>query len=382
MMSKHNLHSESVVRNGDELNMPIDDDHNQADTALFLARQTAGISLSALQAFSGFNPHYPRSTTQGVLSCIHEMQQISCSLSGLDAASLVSLSSHQAAFASLSMVNKYHQKKKQHRGKLLVCEAMPEVINAARQAKLDVEQISIQQLAEKLDENVAAIVFSMPSPEELDLLQDSLLNRIRELGVLLYLNVSEQYWLASSSLQRMDFDLITLDVGFQCETGTGCYAVLSNKSLQPYLPTPVVKYVDNEYQLQTHLQNPFSIGPLNTGAGNIEALVRCYTQFKLNGVDEIDKQARKAVVSAVYLEKKLADSGVNEGVYSAPYSGQCRLSVNSPASPGQSFQQDLAGFTKQGLKVKEEQHVVTLWHLHYLTKQQLDSLVEVIIKNL
>ena len=158
MSSKENSNIESVVRAADELNFTTDAEKSSANAQLSLAQYAAGLSLSALQGFSGFNPSQPESASQGVLECIHAMQELSCSITGLNASSLVSLSSYQAAFASLSMIKKHHQRKKHSRNKLLLCADLPEVIDAARQANFEVKQISTQQLKDSLDETVAAIL--------------------------------------------------------------------------------------------------------------------------------------------------------------------------------------------------------------------------------
>lgn len=381
MKSDTNSSFDSMLRTVDELNLSSSDDE-LTQSQLSLAGHATGLYLSGLEGFSGFNPDLPESASQGVFESIYEVQEMCCSMTGLDAASLSALTSFQAVFASLSMIKKYHQRKKQVRSKLLLCADLPEVIDAAGQVSLDIKVISIRQLEESLDSRVAAIILPMPIPGEDGLLNDSLRARLREMDVLIYMNSCAQYFIPALISA---VDLISLDLGHQCETAPGAYAVMSTESLQPYLPVTHVQQVDNRYRLQTHLHNPPSIGALTTSAGNIEAILRCYVQLRLKGVTGILQQALRALVSSLYVIKKLTDSGFENACDLPPSSGQCRITLNYSASSVLSLQKDLESYIATGLRIDdfvlkdEDSFTVTLGRMHYLSKKQLDSLVELIL---
>jgi hypothetical protein len=110
-MNKTGSNLNSFKRRTENWNISTSDNDDQ-QSQLSIAGQFSGSYLSSLEGFNRFNPYLPESTTQGLLECIQEMQTMSCSMSGLNAASLVSLSTSQAIFGCLSMINKYHMIKK------------------------------------------------------------------------------------------------------------------------------------------------------------------------------------------------------------------------------------------------------------------------------
>ncbi len=389
-MNKKDSGLNSFKRQTENWNISASDNDDQ-QSQLSLAGQFAGSYLSNLEGFNSFNPYLPESTTQGLLECIHEVQTMSCSMSGLNAASLVSLSSSQAIFGCLSMINKYHMRKKQSRNTLLLCADLPQIVKAVFHTNLQVKKISLDQLEQNLDSTVAAIIVDIPNLTVDEFVSESALKQIREMDIIIYMEGSGQYFYPLQSMSgNVTFDLLNLDLGHLCETGLGVYAVLSNDKLKNYLPTPRVQQKENNFSLQTHQQNPFSIGPLNTGVGNIEKILCCYVQLRLKGAYGLQQQAIKAIVAARYFIKKMADSGNSDTCLTTGTSGLCVVTVNQPVSPKLSLEQSLERYKLLGLYTddvmpenKYETHfTITLGRLHYLSKTQLDDLIELIIKYL
>ncbi len=106
-MNKTNSDFDCFTRLAEEWGLSPDAQDNKL-THLSLAGLAAGRYLSTLEGFSGYNPYHPESSSQGLLQCIYELQEMSCSMSGLAAASLVSSCGSQAIFGCLSMIKKYH----------------------------------------------------------------------------------------------------------------------------------------------------------------------------------------------------------------------------------------------------------------------------------
>ena len=345
----------------------------------------AALALSTLHGFSGFTTCLPAGNSQGVLECVYELQQLSCSISALEAASLVSLSRTQAIFACLSMVNKYHQRKKQARGTLLLCADQPDVIAVSKMSGFEVKTSSINQLEHNLDSRVAAIILNLPSVGELEPLSEELAARLDQMDVLVLRNGCRQYLLpAEVTTDNLRVDLMCLDLAHLCETEIDCFAVLANKKLSSYLPAPRVELIDNQYRLQTQLQNPLTIGPLNAAAGNVESIIQCYVQLRLKGISRLQQYALKALVSAVYVTEKLTEAGFQNSLRSVAGSGECDITFASSEALSSALQESLQHYSLSGMKIDEildeEQGVITLrlGRLHYLSKKQLDSLVELI----
>jgi glycine cleavage system protein P-like pyridoxal-binding family len=389
-MNKTGSNLNSFKRRTENWNISTSDNDDQ-QSQLSIAGQFSGSYLSSLEGFNRFNPYLPESTTQGLLECIQEMQTMSCSMSGLNAASLVSLSTSQAIFGCLSMINKYHMRKKRSRNTLLLCADLPQVVEAAVYSNLQVKKISQDQLEQNLDSTVAAIIVDIPNLTADEFVSESTLKLIHEMDIIIYMEGSGQYFYSLKSMpENVSFDLLNLDLGHQCETGSGVYAMLSNDKMKNYLPTPRVQLKENRFSLQTHQQSPFSIGPLNTGVGNIEKILRCYVQLRLKGTHGIQQQAMKAIVAVRYFIKKLADSGNSDACMTTGTSGLCCITINLQVSSKLSLDQGLERYKFQGLyadyvmpdKKGETQFTITLGRLHYLSKTQLDDMIELFIKYL
>ena len=384
-MNKIDSGLNSFKRQTENWNISASDNDDQ-QSQLSLAGQFAGSNLSNLEGFNSFNPYLPESTTQGLLECIHEVQTMSCSMSGLNAASLVSLSSSQAIFGCLSMINKYHMIKKQARNTLLLCTDLPQVIDVAAHTNLQLKKISLVQLEQNLDSTVAAIIVDVPNLAADEFVSKSVLKLIREMDIIIYMEGSGQYFYSHHSMPKnVTFDLLNLDLSYQCETDSGVYAILSNDKLKSYLPTPRVQQKENSFSLQTQQQNPFSIGPLNTGAGNIKKILRCYVQLRLKGTHGIQQQAMKAIVAAKYFIKKLADSGYSDACFTIGTSGVCFITVNQPVESKLSLEQGLECYKLLGLSADDvlpenkTHFTITLGRLHCLSKTQLDDLIELFL---
>ena len=345
-----------------------------------LADRVAGVYLSNLDGFSGYSSSLPASSSQGVLECMHELQRLSGQLSGMASASLAPLSAEQAVFAALSMIKKHHQRNRQPRQRLLLCGDLLAVAEAAQQARMEVCRISFSQLQDNLDADVAAIILPMADIKQQEPLADFLLKRVRELGVLIFVEGSGQYYIPHHAGMGLHADLMTLDLGHLCDISPAAFALLSGDSLQGYLPSPRVERLDNEFHLQTQMQNPHSIGPLSSTVGNVEAILRCYVQFRLLGLEGIKRQAFKAVVSACYLMQRLFEAGLDSVSDSQLSSGLCRIRlVNSESSYAalegiRTFLNELG--RGQSVINDDDGALLTMSRLHELTKQQLDTLSE------
>lgn len=387
MPDHSNSSIDSLLRSVDEQAGSIADE-NQAfmQSQLTLAGHVAGISLSTLEGVRAFNPDLPAATSQGMLECIHDLQQLSCSICGLDEASLVSLNVAQATFACLSMIEKYHQRKKQKRSTLLVCVELPALIDAASEFNKQLKTVAFEQLEESLDSEVAAIVLPINALAEDETLTESLLTRIRDLDILIFRDGGGQYALPTQfDTNNLVADLVHMDLAHLCETGPACHAIIAGEKLKLFLPVPLVQQVDNQFRLQTQFQNPLSIGSLNTSAGNIEAIIRCYVQFRLKGVSGIQQQSIKAIVSALYTLKKITEAGIGKDCSSLLSSGECSVAFTYSSVSIESLQQQLESFCLSGLKIvginrkDDDRFKLTFGRLHYLTKEQLDSFVELIL---
>jgi glycine dehydrogenase subunit 2 len=121
--------------------------------------------------------------------------------------------------------------------------------------------------------------------------------------------------------------------------GPGAGAVGAGKTLQEFLPGPIVT-ADNTEGLKYKFVKPAkSIGRLKVFNGNFAVLVRAYTYIRILGKEGIPQVARYAVLNANYLKKLVEED------YPVAF-GQDRHCMHefvaSPALPGGVTTQDIA----------------------------------------
>jgi glycine dehydrogenase subunit 2 len=96
--------------------------------------------------------------------------------------------------------------------------------------------------------------------------------------------------------------------------GPGSGPVAVTRSLEPFLPRPVVRQVDGQYRLD--FDRPDSIGKVVGFHGQFAVLVRAYTYIRMLGAAGLRDAAENAVLNANYVRAAL------EGVYDLPYNGR------------------------------------------------------------
>ena len=342
--------------------------------------QAAAVMLSAASGFDDVTPQRAAKMAQGTLKSLYELAQISCEFSGLATASLAALSAEQAEFASLSMIIKYHQRQRQPRQQLLVCGELPQVLQLAGDMGLETSVVTLDQLGDALSDKVAAVVFaaSALSPENLP--STSLIERIQQQGILLHLSASQRYFVAYPALRQ--FDSISLDLSLLCGVDTACLALLASQKLSAFLPVPLVSNDEGAFEWRGLQQNPFSIGYLNSSAGNISALLQCLVKLSLLGLDQLQQQAQKAVASACYVAQRLSDEGFSGFSDADQAAGRYRFTLQHEAAAIEAVQVCLAPVLAQGVSTNSRfidngaNLEITLERLHHLTRAQLDELLQ------
>jgi glycine dehydrogenase subunit 2 len=97
--------------------------------------------------------------------------------------------------------------------------------------------------------------------------------------------------------------------------GPGAGAVGVTKTLEKYLPTPVLE--KNSGKLSFNYDRPYSIGQLHSFYGNFGNLVRAYAYIKTLGGEGLRKVSENAVLNANYLKELLKQD------FDLPYDTHC-----------------------------------------------------------
>jgi glycine dehydrogenase subunit 2 len=115
----------------------------------------------------------------------------------------------------------------------------------------------------------------------------------------------------------MGFDVVHINLHKTFSTphgggGPGAGPLCVVDKLAPYLPTPRVgRDDDGTYRWRT--DEPLSIGPVHSFAGNFAVVVRAYTYLRRLGLDGLRRVSGMAVLNANYIKHRVQD------VYPVPY---------------------------------------------------------------
>ena len=198
-----------------------------------------------------------------------------------------------------------------------MCGMTPVTVKSNEQGIMDVE--SVKSL---IDDEVAAIMFT--NPNTLGLFEENIVeisNLIHENGGLVYCDGANlNAILGIVKLGDLGVDVVHINLHKTFSTphgggGPGSGPVAVRKTLEQYLPVPVVEKKENRYVFNYDL--PKTIGKVRNFYGNYLVLVKAYSYILSLGPEGLRRTAEVAVVNANYIRKKLKD------YYYLPYDKVC-----------------------------------------------------------
>jgi len=287
-------------------------------------------SLALLPGFAGRHPLGPETHGQGFLSCMHELQEMLMSVTGMKAVSLTPMAGAQGELAGVAMIRAYHVANGQdERDEIIVPDAAHgtnpatatmcgcKVIEIPTDAEGDVD---LDALRNAVGPNTAGIMLTNPST--LGVFERNIMEIekiVHDAGGLLYYDGANlNAILGKVRPGDMGFDVIHLNLHKTFSTphgggGPGSGAVGVGNRLKPFLPIPVVGKVlengEDRFHWLTEKELPQSIGHLSGFMGNAGVLLRAYVYMRLIGKDGMKRIAEFATLNANYLEKRLKESG-------------------------------------------------------------------------
>ncbi len=113
--------------------------------------------------------------------------------------------------------------------------------------------------------------------------------------------------------------------------GPGAGATLVKQSLEPFLPSPVLRR-DSDGFLSWNHDRPQSIGKVTAFYGNFAVLVRAYTYLRMLGESGLREVSEGAVIAANYLLSQLRD--VFPPAYDRTCMHECVLTGSVQAASG------------------------------------------------
>ncbi len=283
-------------------------------------------SLASLPGFLARHPLAPVTHGQGILACLHELQELLGEVTGMHAVSLAPAAGAQGEFAGVAMIRAYHEARgDQGRTEILVPDAAHGTNPAsAAMCGFKVREIptgadgdlDLEALRAALGPQTAGIMLTNPSTIGVfDRRIGAVAEAVHAAGGLLYYDGANlNAILGQVRPGDMGFDVIHMNLHKTFATphgggGPGAGPVGVSARLEPFLPLPLVAREGQDYRWLEEADRPHSIGRLTAFGGNIGILLRAYIYARLVGREGMKRIADYASLNANYLFKRLIAAG-------------------------------------------------------------------------
>jgi len=289
------------------------------------------VNEETAKIFAHVHPYSPQDLTQGILKLMVELEGFLAEITGMDHVSLQPAAGAHGEFTGMLMIKACLQSRREKRSKVLVPDTAhgtnPSSLSMASFQAVGIRSneqgmIGPEQVAEHMDEDVAAIMVT--NPNTLGLFEENL-KEIAEIvhgkGGFVYCDGANLNALMGVvKLGDLGVDLVHINLHKTFSTphgggGPGAGPMAVKKVLAPFLPIPVI-----EKQGETYLLNenrPETIGKMRAFYGNFGVLVRAYAYILSMGAEGLKKATEMAVLNASYLMKGL------KGYYDLPFDRPC-----------------------------------------------------------
>lgn len=282
--------------------------------------------LAMQPGFLQVHPLAPESTQQGLLACLHELQDLLAEVTGMTAVSLTPLAGAQGEFAGIAMIRAYHHARGDlQRNEILVPDAAHGTNPAsAVMCGYQVREIptgpsgnvDLVALREAVGPQTAGLMLTNPSTLGVFEVEIQEIQRtVHAAGGLSYYDGANlNAILGKVRPGDMGFDVIHLNLHKTFSTphgggGPGAGPVGVNQRLQPFLPVPYVVREGALFRWADEADCPQSIGRLSAFGGNIGILLRAYVYIRLLGWEGMERIADFATLNANYLMHLLRQKG-------------------------------------------------------------------------
>src|SRR5205809_4859102 len=285
--------------------------------------------VARLDGLANAHPYQPERASQGALRIMKSLSDCLTEITGMDAITLQPAAGAHGELTGLLMVRAYQQSKGNPRKKILIPDSAhgtnpataATVGYAVENLKSNAQgMVDVAALGAQMNEDVAALMLTNPNTlgvceQEIHKIADILHAK----GGLLYMDGANMNALVGK-VRPGDFgvDVMHLNLHKTFSTphgggGPGSGPVAIRKTLEPYLPKPVV-VTNSDGTLGFDYDRPESVGRVRAFYGNFGMFVRALAYIQANGPDGLRQTTEDAVLNANYIRKGL------EGTYHLPYS--------------------------------------------------------------
>jgi glycine cleavage system P protein (glycine dehydrogenase) subunit 2 len=283
-------------------------------------------ALAMLPPFIERHPAAPDDTGQGFLACLHELQEILKSVTGMADVSLAPLAGAQGEFTGVAMIRAYHDARGDAgRREILI----PDAAHGTNPASAVMCGYTVREIATDAEGNVDVAALKaavgpqtaglmLTNPSTLGVFERHILEMERTVheagGLLYYDGANLNAILGEAKPADMGFDAIHINLHKTFSTphgggGPGAGPVGANARLAPFLPLPLVAERKGQYRLLGEADRPLSIGRLGAHLGNAGVLLRAYVYARMLGAEGMRRVAEFSTLNANYLMVELAKAG-------------------------------------------------------------------------
>lgn len=275
--------------------------------------------LPRIHGFAQSHPYQPEEISQGILELMYILALFLADISGMDNVTLQPAAGAQGELVGMMMIRAFHELKGNRRKKVLIPDTAHGT-NPASSALCGYEVVSVKSdargimtpdaLKEKLDDNVAALMLTIPNT--LGLFEENILEIAQMLhgeGALVYCDGANlNALMGKAKLGDLGVDVVHFNLHKTFSTphgggGPGAGPVGVKEILAPFLPVPMVNKKGKDFFLDYNI--PHSIGKTRSFYGNIGILIRAYCYILSMGEEGLKKATEMAVLNANYLQNKL-----------------------------------------------------------------------------
>lgn len=283
-------------------------------------------TLAMQHNFLSHHPLTPASHSQGILACMHDLQEILQGVTGMKGVSLTPMAGAQGEFAGVAMIMAYHRKRgDMERNEIIVpdaahgtnpatavmCGCVVKEIPTGPDGDVDVEALKAV-----VGPRTAGIMLTNPSTVGVfERRIEEIAKIVHEAGGMLYYDGANlNAILGKVRPGDMGFDVIHMNLHKTFSTphgggGPGSGAVGVSERLLPFMPIPHVLKEGDRYRYVSEGDCPDSIGRLSAWAGNAGVNLRAYIYARMLGRDGMHRVAEFAALNANYLQTRLAAEG-------------------------------------------------------------------------
>lgn len=283
---------------------------------------------------TALHPMTPESQSQGALRLIYDLQRLLCDITGFDAFTIQPAAGAHGELVGMMMVKAYFKERGllDQRTDVIVPDAAHGTNPAtAAMCGFNVVEIpsgkdgcvDLDALKAALSDKTAAIMLT--NPNTLGLFEKDILTIsqwVHEAGGLLYYDGANlNAVMGHAKPAEMGFDVMHINTHKTFATphgggGPGCGPVGVGKTLEPFLPKPVVIKEADTYRWDN--DRPLSIGRVKTFNGNFEMMARSVMYILAYGSEGLKQVSSDAVLNANYIKSQL------ESTYDIQFNGLCK----------------------------------------------------------